>query len=327
LNPRVSVIIPTYNQVSFIRDTIDSVLSQDYLNIEIIVTDDGSTDGTLMIIQEYACRCEGKIKFISSEKNTGIASNMNRGLKIATGEFIAWLGGDDLMCPDKIGKQVECLLRNQDAVGCCHDAYVFESDTGKILGLFTEVYNGKAGLREGGIELWFDAKYFMLPSATMIRSSACPCHGFDPRLKFANDWLFDIEVFRNGKCVVINEPLVRYRRHNSNVTNVSQSDFSYFEELSIVLGIIDVRYPELHKMVAGRRSVLHLDLAVKAYFNDDDFGFKNYLKLLIGDGKVIRAITVYVSLRCGGRYLYNYASQKIFYRPRWLMKMFNLLRS
>ena len=125
--PKVSVIIPTYNQRDFVRETIDSVLAQTYNNIEIIVTDDGSIDGTREIIQEYASQYPEKIKPVYSEKNTGIAANINRGLAVRTGEFIAWLGGDDIMLPEKIQKQVDLLIGRPDAVGCCHDAEVFES--------------------------------------------------------------------------------------------------------------------------------------------------------------------------------------------------------
>ena len=73
-------------------------------------------------------------------------------------------------------------------------------------------------LRSGGIELWFDPTYKMLPSATMIRSALCPPGGFDERLTFTNDWLFDIEVFRHGHCMALDDVLVRYRRHADNFT-------------------------------------------------------------------------------------------------------------
>src|SRR6185369_8625379 len=214
----VSVVIPTYNQVEFVKETIESVLAQGYQPLEIIVTDDGSIDGTAEVIQEFAKQHPKKIIPVLSNRNTGIAANLNRGLRNARGEYIAWLGGDDLMLPDKIKKQVELLRRRSDAIGCCHDAEIFESPSGRVLGSFSRLMNGKSGFREGGVELWFDASYFMLPSTVMVRSSAIPAHGFDERLKYANDWLLDIEIFRQGKCAVINEILGRYRRHGNNVT-------------------------------------------------------------------------------------------------------------
>ncbi|MCR4399290.1 MAG: glycosyltransferase family 2 protein, partial [Syntrophomonadaceae bacterium] len=156
MEPKVSVIIPTYNQAEFVRDTLESVLAQTYPNMEIIVTDDGSVDDTPTILREYASRYPDRIVAVTSDRNTGIASNTNRGWKKANGDFVAWLSGDDVMYPTKIEKQVEVLLRRGDAAGCCHDADVFDSRTGQSLGLFSELYNGKRGFREGGVELLFD---------------------------------------------------------------------------------------------------------------------------------------------------------------------------
>lgn len=251
--PKVSVIIPTYNQINFVEETINSVLSQSYQNLEIIITDDGSTDGTQKILLEYELKYPDKIKVILSSINTGIASNINRGLEAVTGEYIAWLGGDDLMLPEKIKKQVELLQSRPDAVGCCHEAEVFESESSETLGLFSELYNGKSGFKEGGIELLFDPGYLMLPSTIMIRSECCPAHGFDERLKYSNDWLFDIEVFRQGKCVVINEVLAKYRRHSHNVTSSSSLKNIAFEESLIVLGIVEARYPELYPLIKKKK--------------------------------------------------------------------------
>jgi glycosyltransferase involved in cell wall biosynthesis len=84
----VSVVIPTYNQKDFVHETIDSVLVQDYENIEIIITDDGSKDGTNGIIQEYAAKYPDKIFPVLSERNTGIAANLNRGLAKVSGDVI-----------------------------------------------------------------------------------------------------------------------------------------------------------------------------------------------------------------------------------------------
>jgi glycosyltransferase involved in cell wall biosynthesis len=101
-SPLVSVIICTYNQQEFIRDTVQSVITQTYPRVEIIISDDGSTDATPDILRDTAQRYPGRTKIVLSEINTGIPANINRGLAVRTGELVAWLDGDDLMLPRKI---------------------------------------------------------------------------------------------------------------------------------------------------------------------------------------------------------------------------------
>jgi glycosyltransferase involved in cell wall biosynthesis len=323
--PLVSIIIATFNQRDFVSESIDSALNQNYTNIEIIVTDDGSNDGTIEILQEYASNYPNKIKLITSEKNTGITKNGNRGLNVATGEFIAWLGGDDLMMPDKIKKQVEVLISRPDAVGCCHDAEVFESGSGKIIGLFSELYNGKKGFKEGGIEMWFKPGYFMLPSTIMFRSKFKPTHGFDERLLFG-DWLFDIEVFKNGKCAVINEVLGKYRRHSHNITSSLISRTKGLEENLIILGIVESRYPELYPFVKKMRKALFLTAAGSSFNNGDIPRSNNYIKNMIYDGAIISGVIAFLSLRLFNKYISHQISKEAFSRSRWFVILSNILK-
>ena len=82
--PKVSVIVPIFNQAPFIRETVDSVLAQDYANVELVLSDDGSTDGTTEILREYAASDPERVKVVASERNTGIAGAFNRALDAHT---------------------------------------------------------------------------------------------------------------------------------------------------------------------------------------------------------------------------------------------------
>jgi len=249
------VIMAVFNEEAFLAESIESVLAQDYGNLELVISDDGSTDGTLSIATDFAARDE-RVKVVRGDRNAGKAVAANRALKAAGGELLAWLDGDDVMLPGKISKQVGLLEERPEAVGCCHDAEVFDSESGRSLGSFTQVSNGRP-LREGGVELWFDPTYRHLPSATMFRASACPPHGLDPRLRRANDWLFDIEVFRQGLCAVSQEILVRYRRHPGQLTD-PESRAEWFKEGLMVMEIAAARYPELQRKANGSRAALLL---------------------------------------------------------------------
>jgi glycosyltransferase involved in cell wall biosynthesis len=318
----VSVVIPTYNQRALVGETLDSVLCQSYQQLEIIVTDDGSSDGTAEIIKEFA-RKHANIIPILHLMNSGIAANMNGGLRIVRGEFIAWLGGDDIMFRDKLAKQVEALRNRADAVGCCHDAEVFESPSGRVLGPFSEVLNGKRGFREGGVELWFDRSYFMLPSTMMVRSSAVPAHGFDERVRFANDWLLDVETFRNGKCIVINEILGRYRRHGGNVTGSQEAQKFGSEDGLVALAIAEARYPELSRLCRNRRAVFFLSAAVNAHRCGQGEVARQFVRAAMRHGAYIRGIVLWCGILLFGDYIAQESAQLNFRRSalsKWLIR-------
>ena len=96
---KVSIVTATYNAAHTLRDTIESVLAQDYGDIEYIVVDGASTDGTLALLHSYESRFDGRMRWVS-EPDKGIYDAMNKGVKMATGDWIYFLGCDDYLYPD-----------------------------------------------------------------------------------------------------------------------------------------------------------------------------------------------------------------------------------
>src|SRR6266404_9196410 len=101
----VSVIIPAFNAAAFIEDTIKSVYGQTYTNWEVIVIDDGSTDNTAFICEQFD---HSKVK-ITRQKNAGVAVARNNGLLLAKGEYVVFFDADDLMTPDFLASRVQAL--------------------------------------------------------------------------------------------------------------------------------------------------------------------------------------------------------------------------
>jgi len=113
--PLVSVLIPTYNSELYIKDTLESILNQTYNNLEIVVIDDASTDSTLEIVKRYK---DERIKLYINEKNLGISGNMNKGIKLCHGKYLAIMDADDWSYPYRIEEQVK-LMENSPKVVLC----------------------------------------------------------------------------------------------------------------------------------------------------------------------------------------------------------------
>lgn len=218
--PLVSVAIITYNQKEFLRDCIDSILAQDYENIEIIVADDCSTDGTQALLHGYLDICPEKLVLKLAESNQGVTKNSNVAHFACSGKYISWMGGDDLMLPGKIAAQVEVMEKYPDVSLCYHDLDIFDSVTGKSLGLFSELHKP----REGTLADVVQYGTFNGACSTMVRASMVPQSGFDERLLIASDWKYWMDILKNGGVVnYIPSILGRYRRHLNNVTGSAKN--------------------------------------------------------------------------------------------------------
>jgi teichuronic acid biosynthesis glycosyltransferase TuaG len=115
--PRVSVVIPIYNQADFVIAAVDSVLEQEYPSIDLTVVDDGSTDATPRLLAEHP----GAFKVLT-QPNRGAAAALNRGIRESDGEFVCWLSADDLFLPGKVARQVEAF-GNDPELGLVYTGY------------------------------------------------------------------------------------------------------------------------------------------------------------------------------------------------------------
>lgn len=214
--PLVSVAIITFNQKKFLQECIESVLMQDYDNLEIVVADDASTDGTADLLKIYSEKYPGKFIIKIAKINLGITKNSNIAHFSCSGKYIAWMGGDDLMLKGKISSQVEVMENDSSISICYHDLDVFDSDTGTMLHLYSE----KNKSREGGLKNLIMYGTFNGACSTMIRRSDAPGNGFDERLPIASDWLYWVQTsYGGGRIKYIKKILGRYRRHSKNVTS------------------------------------------------------------------------------------------------------------
>lgn len=114
-NPLVSVLITTYNSEKYIKDALESILNQTYSNLEIVIIDDASIDNTLEIIQSFK---DKRIKLFVNEKNLGVSENMNKGIKLSHGKYLAVMDSDDWSYPYRIEEEVKLMEENPEVVLC-----------------------------------------------------------------------------------------------------------------------------------------------------------------------------------------------------------------
>lgn len=114
-NPLVSVILPVYNCEMYVRQSVESILTQSYANFELLIIDDASTDETVAIIKSYH---DERIQLIEKQNNSGYINSLNYGLKIAKGKYIARMDGDDVSLPDRFAKQVAFLEADIEVILC-----------------------------------------------------------------------------------------------------------------------------------------------------------------------------------------------------------------
>lgn len=290
-NPYVDVAIIAYNQENLIQETLDSAINQSYKNIgQIIVADDGSTDNTAKIIKDYAS-CNPKIKPVLSENNEGIPYNVNRALNYVKSDYVCIVGGDDLLHTDKIEKQLNYLSSNPHLVGCAHDMEVFNSEEGRNLGKFSEVISYKKVRGEISIEQLFEPSLFLCPSSILYKTDKIPKHFFDTRLKYLNDFLFNVDVLMEGNIGFIDDILGTYRIHGGNITTNTEAQKLAFEDALIALAIIISRYPELSSSVNRRKQALYMDQILKNIKEGNNSRAKLLSKNLISEGFYLKGIS------------------------------------
>jgi glycosyltransferase involved in cell wall biosynthesis len=125
--PKISIITPSFNQGHFIKETIDSVLNQNYSNLEYVVMDGGSTDETVKILKSY----DDKITWVS-KKDKGQTDAINKGIRKSTGEIITYLNSDDVMLPNTLNTVAEYFIEHDDAMWLTGDYFIIDESGNKI---------------------------------------------------------------------------------------------------------------------------------------------------------------------------------------------------
>jgi glycosyltransferase involved in cell wall biosynthesis len=199
----ISVVIPAYNAERTIRETVKSVLDQSFADFELLVIDDGSTDGTLSVLEGFT----DKRLQVHSFSNAGLSASRNRGTALARGQFVAFLDADDLWTPGKLAAQLEALERHPEAVLAYSWVNYMDSQS-KPLG---------QGLRRSDSGLVLEAlllvNFLESGSNPLIRrTQLIEAGGFDETLTSGEDWDCWLRLAAHRSFMLVPQADVLYRK-------------------------------------------------------------------------------------------------------------------
>lgn len=207
--PRISVVMPTFNAARFIRDALESIIIQDYPNLEVIIVDGGSTDSTLSIVIEH----QNLNPIIISGNDYGLIHAVNKGVMAATGDYINWLNADDLYYENALLKVGAVLVKNPDIDLLYGDAAHIDEKGGFLKWHKAERFNKNKLLNQ---------RCYIPCQACFFKKSALSYIGlFDTSLLWAGDWdMWKRFAVNDSKFVIqfLDEKIGKWRLHRNTVS-------------------------------------------------------------------------------------------------------------
>lgn len=249
-NPLVSIIMPAYNTAMYISEAIQSILNQTYQEWELIVVDDASTDGTSVLIKDFAAK-DSRIKPIFKTSNSGKpAIAKNTALENVVGEYIAFLDSDDLWFPQKLEIQINQMIRDR-SIGLCYTGGYWIDANGKTIKEFMPQY--ALGFLISKMLL----RYEINNQSVVISRNALEntLHAFNEDILIGEDYNLFMHIMAQYKALPIYEHLISYRIHNNALTK---------KQKRVSDGVL-VTLKELHQLE-------------KIYFKYPLYSFLTYIK-------------------------------------------------
>lgn len=216
----ISIIVPVYNTEKYLRKCIESIINQTYKNIELILVNDGSTDNSGNICDEYA-KTDSRIKVIHKE-NGGVSSARNTGLESAKGEWLVFVDGDDYISSDYCTVMLEKAKKNDAELVLCG---------------YKRVYENKEELINCQEEKQFNKREFLM-KVLNVQNSMGFCHmkliskktiknvRLNEKLSIAEDALFSMQLSQNiNKAIFVPKPLYNYRFNNNSAVRKFDKEF------------------------------------------------------------------------------------------------------
>lgn len=235
MTPLISVVMNFLNRESFIAEAIDSVLTQTCVDWELVLVDDGSSDGSTAIAKDYAARFARKIRYVdhTGHANLGASASRNKGAAIAKGTFLAFLDSDDVWMPRKLEEQAALLAAHRDAVLVCGAILYWHSWDGASVGDRAVLTAGIADRLMGPPEVALRAYPLGRSSGAgvdfmVLRSVFKALGGFEEAFPgMFDDQSFLLKVFTEHTVYISSKVWLKYRQHPDSCSEAVHTDGSY----------------------------------------------------------------------------------------------------
>lgn len=227
--PLVSILVPCFNHEKFIGDCLNSIVSQDYDNIEVLVSDDCSIDKSWNIIErfeEILNKRFDNVILLKNDKNVGIVKNYNKLLKKASGELIKSIAGDDALTPSCISEFVKCSIDNPEYGVVVCNGYIISEEVhfpfNKYEGLF---YDNKVNFSTGCLFERLYCDNFVFAPGVLLRRDIFEQFGYYDEKIGIEDWDYWLKLSKDNQVMFgyLNQCLVYYRKNTGSITSLTNN--------------------------------------------------------------------------------------------------------
>ena len=307
-NPKVSIILPTYNGSKYVRASIESCLKQTYKNFELIIVDDCSTDETPQVIQSYK---DGRIKYVRNAQNQRLPRSLNIGFKQATGEYLTWTSDDNQFLPTAIEEMLSFLQANPDADFVYTDLYILDFETGQTLirQLPSKMEIGKLN-RIGACYLYTRKVYESIGD-------------YNPDYELVEDYDFWIRISRKFKMAHLPKALYIYGDHSNSLTSKKIASVRLFDKLlKFRHGFISLR--ELYQ---GMGEYLQDAKGISSRFTEFLIGWFHVVKKIARLSAADSIHFIFASVIFSAKVFINFLSAGVLYFPRKIFTAYRIKKT
>ncbi|MDD3013606.1 MAG: glycosyltransferase [Candidatus Gastranaerophilales bacterium] len=240
MNDLVSIIIPVYNVEKYLTACLESVVNQDYKNVEVILVNDGSSDGSPEICDKYASK-DNRI-IVIHKGNSGVSSARNEALKVAKGKYVTFVDSDDLIRPNMIDRLVDDISTYSADIAVCGTEIFYEKNYPDLNKLYSNdkkyIYDGEDALKD----LLYQKNITNALHGKLYKKSLFDDANFSEDLAIGEDLYINYQLFSVAKKIVrINDQLYLYLQREGSAINSS----TYKKRMSLINKLLDIKPNEI----------------------------------------------------------------------------------